>query len=243
MNKNQNRNQNQNGNRNKNKNQNQALNRNLKYTIPAVLILILELLMLFAPVFSGATALVLLRGLWFTGNTGTRILCAVCLAVCPVAAAILLLFMPLRRRKLPLQLPPVIQEMTAAPVPDASVSPQTYSGNTTGSISTGHTPCAILRFLSGPRAGETASLPDGKTIIIGRNSKDSHIFINDTSISRIHCSVQYQTVRRTFLITDCSSNGTCWSDGRKLPPHTAIEVPNGSVFYLGGKNTSFRLEA
>ena len=86
MNKNQNRNQNQNGNRNKNKNQNQALNRNLKYTIPAVLILILELLMLFAPVFSGATALVLLRSLWLTGSTGTRILCAVCLAACPAAA-------------------------------------------------------------------------------------------------------------------------------------------------------------
>ena len=243
MNKNQNRNQNQNGNRNKNKNQNQALNRNLKYTIPAVLILILELLMLFAPVFSGATALVLLRSLWLTSSTGTRILCAVCLAACPAAATILLLFLPLRRRKLLPQLPPVIQEMTAAPVPNASVSSQTYSGNTTDSISTEHTPCAILRFLSGPRAGETASLPDGKTIIIGRNSKDSHIVIDDTSISRSHCSVQYQTVRRTFLITDCSSNGTYWPDGRKLPPHTTIEVPNGSVFYLGRRNTSFRLEA
>ena len=243
MNKNQNRKQNQNGNQNQNKNQNQVLNRNLKYTIPAVLILIMELLMLFAPVFSGATALVLLRGLWLTGSTGTRILCAVCLAACPATAAILLLFLPLRRRKLLPQLPPVIQEMTAAPVPDASVSSQTYAGITTDSISTGHTPCAILRFLSGPRAGETVSLPEGKAVIIGRNSKDSHIVIDDTSISRSHCSVQYQTVRRTFLITDCSSNGTYWPDGRKLPLHTAIEVPSGSVFYLGGRNTSFRLEA
>ena len=156
--------------------------------------------------------------------------------------SLLLLHFPGAALLLP-QLPPVIQEMTAAPVPNASVSSQTYSGNTTDSISTEHTPCAILRFLSGPRAGETASLPDGKTIIIGRNSKDSHIVIDDTSISRSHCSVQYQTVRRTFLITDCSSNGTYWPDGRKLPPHTTIEVPNGSVFYLGGRNTSFRLEA
>lgn len=92
MNKNQNRNQTQNGNRNQNKNQDQALNRNLKYTIPAVLILVLELLMLFAPVFSGATALVLLRSLWLTSSTGTRILCAVCLAACPAAATILRCF-------------------------------------------------------------------------------------------------------------------------------------------------------
>ncbi len=119
MNKNQNRNQNQNGNRNQNKNQDQALNRNLKYTIPAVLILILELLMLSLRV-SGAPArcscaasglpvvpahVFRVRSAWPPARLPPRFCCCFCLCA---------------EGNFCLQLPPLIQEMTAAPVPNAS---------------------------------------------------------------------------------------------------------------------------
>ena len=86
-------------------------------------------------------------------------------------------------------------------------------------------------------------LPAYTNVFLGRSSQLCQIVVNTADISRKHICLCYHAAQHTFVITDYSANGTYNTDGERLIANTSIEVPDGSVFYIGNKQTSFRLSA
>ncbi|MEI3375347.1 MAG: FHA domain-containing protein [Coprococcus catus] len=86
-------------------------------------------------------------------------------------------------------------------------------------------------------------LPAYTNVFLGRSSQLCQIVVNTADISRKHICLCYHAAQHTFVITDYSVNGTYNTEGERLIANTSIEVPDGSVFYIGNKQTSFRLSA
>ena len=103
--------------------------------------------------------------------------------------------------------------------------------------------CGTLFFLSGPLTNQSFPLPAYTNVFLGRSSQLCQIVVNTADISRKHICLCYHAAQHTFVITDYSVNGTYNTEGERLIANTSIEVPDGSVFYIGNKQTSFRLSA
>ncbi len=191
-------------------------------TVIAVILLLLELFLVFLPVFNGTTALTICRQIWANGSILIRIVIPLLLLICPVISIVFLW---------------QLRTATAADTPVAA------SDITTDTSEDETTDCARITFLSGPLQGQSFPLPAYETINLGRSSQICQIVINSADISRHHVTICYHATRHTFIITDHSANGTYSVDGERLIPNTSIEVPDGSIFSLGNKVTSFRLLA
>lgn len=78
-----------------------------------------------------------------------------------------------------------------------------------------------LRVLSGPSAGATVELRDGRTVEIGRSSQNG-LVLDDVDVSRRHAVVR--GTGGVFAITDAgSANGTLVGGTRLTAPHTLRE--------------------
>ncbi len=99
---------------------------------------------------------------------------------------------------------------------------------------------AKLKCLSGQYAG--AELPiDGGKIVIGTDSNQAHIILNNPYISRAHCSIKYDSNKGDFLVTDTSTNGTFLDNGSRLPKNVANVLPIGTTIVLGKGSDKFQL--
>ena len=188
----------------------------------ALILLLIELAILCLPVFGGQTALQLLRGFWQHGSTIQHIAAPLLLLIYPAASLILLL---------------KIRQTDTSAVSDSL--PENIAADTENI----HTDCGTLVFLSGPLEGQSFPVPAYTNVLLGRSSQQCQIVVNTADISRKHTCICYHADRHTFVITDYSVNGTYSADRNRLIANTSIEVPDGSVFYIGNKQTSFRLTA
>ena len=191
-------------------------------TILAALLLLFELAVLFLPVFSGHTALELVRLQWQNGGTVLRLGIVLLLLLCPaISCGLLWQIHTLAAKAEGNDIPPV-------------------SANT----STDVTPvCGTLVFLSGALQGKSFPLPAYENILLGRSSQSCQIVVNASDISRRHVCICYHATRHTFVITDYSANGTYTADGERLITNTSLEVTDGSTFYLGNRQNAFQLLA
>lgn len=104
-------------------------------------------------------------------------------------------------------------------------------------------PVAIVG-ISGKYAGASFDVSDGAPVMFGRSATDANIVFDqfETDVSRKHCSVKYDAISGQFVVTDHSTNGTYLEDGTALTPGQPVNLPQGSVLYLGkNKKNSFRL--
>jgi diguanylate cyclase (GGDEF)-like protein len=87
---------------------------------------------------------------------------------------------------------------------------------------------AYLIVLSGSRLGELHSLPDGKTLIIGRG-ESADVRLVDDGISRRHASIAASGL--SAHVEDLGSHNGTWVDGQRIsaPAH----VQDGSRIQLG----------
>ena len=101
----------------------------------------------------------------------------------------------------------------------------------------------IFTGLTGSFEGADYVLEDGVEYSVGRDGELCGIVVHDgnTSISRVHCKVQFSAEQDGYYITDCSSNGT-FADDVKLEKDVPQFVPRGTVISLGNKEESFRLD-
>lgn len=89
--------------------------------------------------------------------------------------------------------------------------------------------------VSGEYAG--ARIPIGKVpVVLGRDQTNSHVILQDESISRQHCSVVYDAERKIYIVRDLSSNGTFLSGGSRLPANQANELKSGEQIRIGKKD-------
>lgn len=101
-------------------------------------------------------------------------------------------------------------------------------------------PAFYLTGLSGPFAGRRYAV--SKTIRIGRGSANDLVFPEGTpGISSNHCALVLQG-SVLYLADLGSSYGTFLANGAKLVPQAKQPLNRGDVFYLAGKNISFRIE-
>lgn len=97
--------------------------------------------------------------------------------------------------------------------------------------------------LKGGLSGLCYMLEDGVEYSIGRDKTSCGIVIDNgnSSISRLHCTVQYTATRNGYYVIDQSSNGT-FADGVRLPKGQLQFVQRGAVITLGNQEEGFRLE-
>lgn len=192
------------------------------YTAAALVLLLIEAAILCLPVFGGHTALQLLRGIWQQGSTLQHIAAPLLLLICPVIS--LLILLKIRKS-------------------DTSAVYDNLPENIAADTENVPIDCGTLVFLSGPLNGQSFFLPAYTNVFLGRSSQQCQIVVNTADISRKHLCICYHASRHTFVITDYSANGTYTTDGERLIANTSIEIPGGSIFSIGNKQTSFRLTA
>ena len=102
----------------------------------------------------------------------------------------------------------------------------------------GHAPYAKLRFIliAGQNSLREEFLIYDKTTI-GRSSNDA-IHIDDRLVSRHHADLILKN-GKLYLIDQESANGTI-VNGKKIPPLTAVFVPNDAYIKVG--NSTFKVE-
>lgn len=81
-------------------------------------------------------------------------------------------------------------------------------------------------------------------ILIGREQKCAIMFYAKTpGVSHVHCSLSWDEAAQEFILTDLdSSNGTFLENGQRLMPHSPVRVKSGTIFFLGDRANSLRLD-
>lgn len=102
----------------------------------------------------------------------------------------------------------------------------------------------IVSGIAGKYAGYTFSVQHQQSISFGRNAAVVNIVFDDSDkdISRVHCKVEYDADTDQYTVTDYSSFGTYQANGIKLNKGESVNMPRGSVIYLGNsRKNGFKL--
>jgi predicted component of type VI protein secretion system len=79
-------------------------------------------------------------------------------------------------------------------------------------------------------------LPVNMDMTIGRSTGRCNIIVDDSDISRTHCTIRYDGNTGSFLLTDMSTNGTYLKNGARLRQGVQQALQPGTRFVMpGGK--------
>lgn len=100
-----------------------------------------------------------------------------------------------------------------------------------------------ISILSGPLAGAEIPIYDKEVIYIGKDPRKANIVFSGDypNISRLHCSIMYDVKYRKYFVTDCSSNGTYYSNGCKLEKGKRTMVDPGTIIILANETAKIIL--
>lgn len=79
------------------------------------------------------------------------------------------------------------------------------------------------------------------SIVIGRDPECSELIIDDSNVSRKHCTIIYEPKDETYIVTDHSTNGTFIGKERIEKGKSKI-VPRGTFIIIGQSGNNFRLD-
>lgn len=149
-------------------------------------------------------------------------------------------------------------EYTSAAVADntqAELPYQQFSG-ATEVLGSGSAPTTVLNQnqipnqtegtftgVQGSLTGVAYTLDDCVEYAVGRDEELCGILADrdNTSISRMHCTIQFVSAQNGYYVTDQSFNGT-FADGVRLPKGEPQFVHRGTVITLGDQREGFRLD-
>lgn len=94
----------------------------------------------------------------------------------------------------------------------------------------------VLRCVGGVLTGASIVLNDGETVVLGRDPRNANLIIDDTKVSRVHCSITYDAGSNTFVIVDNSRNGIILGNGQKLETGKKTRVFCKTEFILADRN-------
>lgn len=98
-----------------------------------------------------------------------------------------------------------------------------------------------LKGIKGTFAGSNIPIKNGGYVRIGRSETNNEVVIKSPKVSRTHCVVEYNPVRRKYRVFDYSSNGTWLADGRRLEREKEIWLDEGTVLIIGNDENVFEL--
>lgn len=96
-------------------------------------------------------------------------------------------------------------------------------------------------FVKGKLVGTIIRIKSDKEIKLGRDGNISDIVINDTKISRLHCSVTYHRETDDYVVLDYSKNGIFTGEGTRFPKNEEVRMKAGEEICLGDEGNVVRL--
>lgn len=98
----------------------------------------------------------------------------------------------------------------------------------------------VLRGVKGLYAG--TSIPVEGDVVIGRDPRECQlVYPRETlGISRVHCTVSYDSANRVFVVSDYSSNGTL-VDGMLIGQNMSMDLRPGTRFCLADESNQFEV--
>lgn len=92
-------------------------------------------------------------------------------------------------------------------------------------------PC--VEIVSGKSKGNQLRIPDYGFICIGRDPDEVNLVVDDLAeVSRKHCLVGYDRSKNRFIVIDRSSNGTLYSNGRRMLYNAESFIGCDEEFYI-----------
>ena len=91
---------------------------------------------------------------------------------------------------------------------------------------------AYLGLLENGRITTNIMITPDNEIKIGRSKSCDLVITDDTDISRVHCTLKYDSKMGKMLLMDTSSNGTFFDNHQRLKKSTLYNVKPGCRFYL-----------
>lgn len=88
-----------------------------------------------------------------------------------------------------------------------------------------------VQCVRGSAKGQGFQLPANSKVVIGKNPGKANLVINDSRVSNVHCSIQYNAENNTYIVTDLSTNGT-FLNGTKLQKSVPVTCQAGSRITL-----------
>ncbi len=96
-------------------------------------------------------------------------------------------------------------------------------------------------FTGGKLAGTIVRLKSGQKITLGRDVNKAEIVIEVETVSRVHCTIQYDGILNNYSVCDLSKNGVFFNNGERLEPGIEIQLEPGSELWIGDKINRIRL--
>lgn len=103
-------------------------------------------------------------------------------------------------------------------------------------------PVRFIRVTSGSMQGKTLALKPDVSVYVGREKAcDLVLSMDYVNVSRMHCSIKFDSVSKMFTVMDLSSNGTYVNGIHKLEKNVNTPVVIGSVLELGDNSCTVLL--
>lgn len=96
-------------------------------------------------------------------------------------------------------------------------------------------------FVKGKMLGAIIRIQDDEEIRIGRDGTLADLVVNYPVISRLHCTITYNSEYGDYTVCDFSTNGLYNEDGKKLPKEQKLRLERGSCLQLGNDENVIRL--
>jgi pSer/pThr/pTyr-binding forkhead associated (FHA) protein len=116
---------------------------------------------------------------------------------------------------------------------EANVKPELLEGSSMGALEVLQGPEAIV---GGQRVGNRIEIIQKKTTI-GRNPRQVDIQLYNldepSSVSRLHCTIEFFSAVKCFMITDEGSSSGTKVSGTVIPPFQPMALQNGDIIELG----------
>ncbi|KAG2556120.1 hypothetical protein PVAP13_8NG061200 [Panicum virgatum] len=93
-------------------------------------------------------------------------------------------------------------------------------------------------FLNAPPSTEAAE--EDPPVTVGRHP-DCHVLVDHPSVSRFHLQLRSRRRQRRITVTDLRSVHGTWVSGRRIPPHTPVDLAAGDTLRLGASKREYRL--
>lgn len=83
-------------------------------------------------------------------------------------------------------------------------------------------------------------IPKNMRMTIGRAAEQCNIVIDESNVSRVHCTIQYDDKKRVFYLTDQSTNGTM-VDGERIARGQPRALAPGESFCITTQENMFKV--
>lgn len=102
---------------------------------------------------------------------------------------------------------------------------------------------AGVYIMNGSMQGRQFKIADGQTLNVGKDASFANVLLDNSyaKVSRMHCSITYSAQFHKYFVIDCSSNGTYFENGQRLPKNTRTPVLKGSVLKLADNACMIKL--